>query len=441
MKFFKFELIIAWIFLFAGIASATESEIVFTVGGDKEKGKAMASSAGGKWGKSLSKGFKNAAKAINAAKGAKVIACIKVAAGEYDGDFGSGAYILPEIKNPKAILIIEGGYSPDFVKRDPFLSPTKLVTTKDRSAPLLKFRASTPHNQDELAALIINGLVMDVGNSNAYDAKTNSLLKGKSCSHPIISFGYFKTNLLELTNCVFVNAANRAFETLIRPASDDCEIKLCNCIFLNCLIPVKLDTARYRHKPSKIIVDHCSFLLNWGFNPDPNTGNPCALEIGPKDAAKKIMITNNLFFCNFGGAILALNKQMPALTINNNNFVGNGLLHGLSASDAVAMVVEAGGKKQAIDVDTIEELDAVEEAENNVSIPPDIALFLGEVKPIDNTAIKTNEGWENQVRRILGMNLQGAKVDIKDFAPKKTFDTVGLLLPKEEKAKPYGAVR
>ena len=91
-----------------------------------------------------------------------------------------------------------------------------------------------------------------------------------------------------------------------------------------------------------------------------STGNPCALEIGNKHEAEKITITNNLFYANFGGAILALSKTTPPMVIKNNNFVGNGLLHQLAAPDAVAMVVEAGGKKQPIDVETIEEVDFVE---------------------------------------------------------------------------------
>ena len=191
-----------------------------------------------------------------------------------------------------------------------------------------------------------------------------------SCTHPFFKFQYFETSLLQFRNCVFMNSPHRMMEPLIRAASDEAEIRYDNCIFLNNLIPLKLDSARFRHKPARIVVNRCSFLLNWALNPDPNTSNPAALEIGPADAAHEIQISNNLFYANFGGAILALNLKMPPLVVNNNNFIGNGLLHGQPYTDAVAMIVAAGGRKQPLDVDDIEDVPHVDEAEGNVSLDP-----------------------------------------------------------------------
>lgn len=423
------------LFLALLATAATAQETIITVGGDKAAGKAL-----GKWAKNPTKGFKFASKAINE-KGERTVV-LKIAAGSYNGDLGSGVFVLPRFQNEKVTFRIEGGYSADFTKRDPFGTPTRFETVDDRHAPLVKFHISRPTRtyQDKLASLTIDGIVFDVTKSNRYDSKTNTLLKGSSSTHVVIQFGYLETDLLDFRNCIVLNSPHRAFETLIRAASNDAVIRLYNNVFLNCVIPVKADSARYRNKVKKIEIDQNSFMLNWAFNPDPNTSNPAALELGPKDACKEMHITNNLFYSNFGGAIMALHKKLPDLTVTNNNFVGNGTLHGQTNADAVAMIVEAGGKKQPINIETIEDVDAVEDADGNVSIAPGIPLALGKVKMVDANAVKVDEtSWENQARSILGLNLRGGKADIKNYAPKKEYDPKNPPLPTVEKAKRYGA--
>lgn len=417
----------------ADAGASVGEEVIITVGGDKEAGKAL-----GKWAKSPTKGFKRASKAI-AEKGPRTV-IVKIAAGKYRGDLGSGVYKMPRFQNPEAVLRIEGGYSADFKTRDPFGTPTHLACDKDRSAPLIKFWLSRPHAkmQDELEALVLDGLFLDVTASNRYDAKTNMLLKGSSCTQVVMHFGYLKTNLLLIKNNIVLNSPHRAFETLIRAKSSDAEIRLSNNYFVNCVIPVKLDSARGKHMPKRIVFDHNSVLLGWAYNPDPNTSNPCAIELGPRYASKELHITNNLFYANFGGAILALHKQLPELYVNGNNFVGNGMLHGQTASDAVAMIAEAGGRKQPIDIATIEDMDAVEEAEDNVSIAPGIPMALEKVQVVDASKVKVEDNWENQARSILGLELRGGKVDVKNYAPKKQYDPKHPPLPQVEKAKRYG---
>lgn len=418
-------------------AAQNGEQVVITVGGDKEAGKALGKALG-KWAKSPTKGFKRAAKAI-AEKGARTVV-IKIAAGKYKGDLGSGVYQMPRFQNPEAKLRIEGGYSADFTARDPFRTPTHFACDKDRSAPLIKFWLSRPHAkmQDELEALVIDGLFLDVTKSNRYDSKNNMLLTGSSCTQVVVHFGYLKTNLLEVKNNIVLNSPHRAFETIIRAKSKDAEIRVANNYFINCVIPVKLDSARGPMMPKRIVFDHNSVLLNWAYNPDPNTSNPCAIELGPQYACKEMHITNNLFYANFGGAILALHKKLPELYVNGNNFVGNGMLHGQSAADAVAMIAEAGGRKQPLDVATIEDLDAVEEAEGNVSIAPGIPMALDKVQVVDASTVKVEDNWENQARSILGLNLRGGKVDVGNYAPKKEYDAKQPPLPQVDTAKRYG---
>ena len=105
----------------APATNATLDEVVFTVGGDKEAGKALAEAHGGKWAKSPSKAFKWASEAL--AEGGSKTVTVRLAAGEYDGDLGSGANILPSFNNPEADLVLQGGWSADFTTRDPFGRP------------------------------------------------------------------------------------------------------------------------------------------------------------------------------------------------------------------------------------------------------------------------------------------------------------------------------
>ncbi|RME30553.1 MAG: hypothetical protein D6806_00090 [Deltaproteobacteria bacterium] len=413
--------------VFFGAQQLMADTLIF-VGGNKAAGKAAAEKAGGKWVKSLTKAFKKAAKV----KQGRIE--LRLAEGKYKGDLGSGAYKLPKFDALGATLVISGGWYQDFTKRDPFGHPSWIVTDQMRSAPLWTFERNS-----KLGGLIIDGLVWDSAASNKYDAKTNSLLIGKSCTHPFLKLNYLETDLLSFRNSVFMNSANRVVETLIRAHTPKARIEFKNCIFFNNRIPLKLDSARFRNKPAEILVDHCSFLLNWPYNPDPGTGNRGAIELGPSDAAKVVRITNNLFWANIGGAIQAAFTKLPALYINNNDFIGNGLLHGKTEPGAVAMIVTAGGRMQDIDLGTIEDVDAVEEAEGNVSIDPALGISIGNPKMVDASKVKVEKSWENSVRSILGMNLQGGRVAIKDYAPRKEYSPANPPFPKNPKAAKYGA--
>ena len=418
--------------LFICFMGANGAESSFYVSKDKESGKAAAEKTKGKWTKSLTKAFALAAREINEKKELSIT--IKVAEGDYNGDLGSGAYQLPLYDNPKGSIKLLGGFNNDFTVRKPFHTPTKIITIKERSATMLAFT-----KKSKLKSFVMDGILMDAQNSNNYDQKSNTLLKRGSSTWGYVAFAYLEVDQLAFNNCVFMNAPHGVMAPLIRAATADATVLYYNCIFLNNVIPMKLEAAGFRNTPKNITVDHCSFLLNWAYNPDPNTGNPAALEIGNKYGAKEIILTNNLFYANFGGAIMALSKFPPPMTVNNNNFVGNGLLHGQKEADAVAMIVSAGGRKQPIDVETIEDLTFIDEAEDNVSIAPGIPLSLGKVKPIDINEVKVKKGWENEARSILGMNLQGTSVKVNDYAPKKEYDPKKPPFASSDQSKKYGA--
>ena len=120
------------------------TEVSFYVSKDKTAGKAAAAKGGGKWLKNLSKAFAKAANTLNEGKEVSVV--IKVTAGDYKGDLGSGAYQMPLYDNPKGTLTILGGFNADFSVRKPFHTPSKIVTIKQRSSTLLSFTKKSKRN-------------------------------------------------------------------------------------------------------------------------------------------------------------------------------------------------------------------------------------------------------------------------------------------------------
>ncbi len=406
------------------IGPAAANETVIYVGGDKAK------AAGGKWVKDLTRGFAAAAEAVNQ-PGARTVV-VRVAAGDYTGDLGSGAYDLPLLNNPEGTLRVVGGWDAGFAARDPFGTPSRVVSPEGRSQPMWDL----PKNC-KLKGFVLDGMHFDAVGGNKY--RDRALLVGQSCTFKLINWNMLETDLLQVESCTFLNSADRVMETLIRAATPQAEIRFRNNMFVNCRIPLKLDTARFRNKPAKIVVDRCSFILSWGYNPDPDSSNPAALELGPSDACGRFEVTNNLFYANFGGAILALNLKNSPMVISGNNFVGNGLLHGKAEPDAVAIIVAAGGKKQPLPLAKLEDVPFVEEAEGNVSVAPGIALSIGDVKPVDKDQVKASRGWQNDVNRILGRPLQGGTVKIGEYAPPQAWDPANPPFPAEDAAKRHGA--
>ncbi|MBI3724624.1 hypothetical protein HY251_11810 [bacterium] len=403
---------------------AFAGDVVITVGGDQAKGAAAAAPSGGKWAPTLNKGLELAAAELEGNAEAGVV--VRIATGSHDGD-GKGSYQLPAINNVKASLRIEGGYKEDFSRRDPFKTPTRIVTIVKRTAPLLTVHSGLGANTDKMRSLTIDGVVFDVGNSNIYD-NHGSLLQKISAPYAIIDFNSVVLESLVVQNCVFANAPQGAFQTLVRPLTDAMEIRIRNSIFLNCVVPLRLDVVRaegvvMKTNVQRISVDHCS----------------AAVEIGHREAAKEFVITNNVFYASFGGAILCPHKQNPKLTIKDNLFAGNGFYSATTEMGAAAMLVDGGDHREAIGADKIPEVKNVQDGEGNVTITPGIPIALTELKPFDATKVKAEKSWDDEVKRLLGTNMKDGIIKVRDFAPRKEFDPANPPLPTRPTAKRYGA--
>jgi hypothetical protein len=383
----------------------------------------------------FSKALVVAGEVINA--GGAMTVTIRLAEGRYEGDMDGGNYVLPAFSNPQAKFVVEGGYDGTFAKRDPWSNPTVFGTNPGRGGAYWVVGRNT-----KTASLTVDGIVWDMAGSNKYDAKSNSLKKSGSSTDKYIKFNYWELQDLAFRNNVFMNSSHRVTETLIRAANDNATITYENNVFLNNVIPIKLESARFRHKPKTILVKRNSFLLNWSFNPDPTTGNPGTLDVGPRDAADTVLIDSNLFYGNFGGAIQIAPDNAPKVSITNNNFMGNGLLHGNSdAEGSVVISVRNSGLNPLHGIDYIEDITDMTNGDGtgNVSVNPGLGIGLAtNTRTVDASKVEVADNWDNAVRRILGMNVDGGTVAISDYAPMQSWNA-DALFPTQADAAAYGA--
>lgn len=362
---------------------------------------------------------------------------IKVAAGTYEGKGRTGQWSFPEVKNPEAKLRILGGYDDKFSHRAPFSQPSVLLANEGRSAPLLSFEG----RNHALAELYLSGFVFDVAPGNKYDAKTNSLLRGASCTFPILKFGYLETERLVVADNVFMNAAQRGVEPLIRAASPSAEVVVRNNFIMNNTLAWIVKSANGRNMPKRYHVHGNSFIMNWPYNPDPSTAQPAALEIGNKYTAAEVVIEENLFAHNVGGAIMPGydDNVGPKIAIRKNLFFGNGVLFGVKSTDTAAVVgkfnrAATHGTYSAEDIED----DFSWDLADNVSFDPKVPIALVEPGVVDPHAIKAKKTVMNDVRRLFGANVDGGRVEIKDFAPRLGLDLDALPFPQESRAQAYG---
>lgn len=366
---------------------------------------------------------------------------IKVAHGNYAGKGGKGGFGFSEMIAPDTTLRILGGYNDDFTKRAPFDTPSVI----DKAATAISF-AGKKH---ALKELVISGFVFNAAAGNAYDAKTNSLLKGKSAEVRCITLGYLTTERLEIADNVFLNSSLKAMAPLIRAKDANAEVIVRNNFILNNVLAWEADSARYHQIPKRYVIEGNSFILNWPFNPDPTTGNPAALQLAGKYATKKFVIKGNLFAHNVGGAIFSTNtsdKNPPPIEIEGNLFFHNGALFGEPEPGAAVMVAKFGGFKSrdipwnTIDLETLED-DYEWDSEDNVALDPKITIPKLDMLFADSNKVGAANTKANAVRGMLGQNKQGGTVAIKDFAPRWDLDLAAMPFPKEAKAKKYGVSR
>lgn len=361
---------------------------------------------------------------------------LKIAAGAYmaKGD-RPGQVQLDVGYKPNSRVLILGGYADDFKTRAPFTTPTIMP------GPL------AVEGQDHaIGELYISGLVIDMGDTNSYDGKSNSLLKGSSSSTSALTFGFLNTNKLTIADNVLMNASRFAASPLIRAKTKEAQVIVRNNFIMNNIQAWQADSGGWKNRPALYLFEGNSFLLNWPYNPDPTTGSAAAVEMKNKDFTGKVVIKDNLFAYNPGGALntwAVSEKNSPPTEIKNNLFFNNGTLFQETAPGAAAMVVKFGGFKSkefpwnVISMELLES-DYGWSSSGNQALDPELALTM--VKPgfASSAGVKAENTQINDIRGLLGMNKQGGKTVISNFAPRMGFDAATLPFPKNAKAAAFG---
>ena len=369
--------------------------------------------------------FKNLQKALDVAETG---ATIYVAEGNYYGLLNKGNIIITK---PVTIL---GGYNTDFTERDVLKYRTLVQPTPESNGTAsgqgtIQLRSiKAPDGKVEL-----NGLIMDRGNSIAYNARGDGKPEGVASAqmNPIGTAGKGGANLDEnvsttetamiyfdgyqgvinavnvvIKDCAFINCPNYGIVGMLNEGS----LTIDNCIFVN----VRMATLDVRGANAKKVIPitftNNTVLFVWsrlrdlgdmgyGYRMIPGTSNT---------------ISNNIFGCACFAALdrthVDGNKEREAMrkeTVTNNIFFLN------RQGD---LTIPGGGmflRVSANDFDDVEQLAKV--GGNRILTDP--AIFNGKInkaylqgfinlKSSSNMSVDYSSS-ANQFRSAFGMNIQG----------------------------------
>lgn len=397
---------------------------------------------------------------------------IRLAAGSYTGRGDTGMWTFPNVEAPGASLHITGGWDDAFETRAPFDTPTLLVSTGTRSAPVLRFEG----RDQAMAELVLSGLVFDTSPSNSYDDETASLMKSGSSTWGQLSFGYLETGRLVVADNVFMNAPEGVGGPQLRTPDEGLRIDISNNVFFNSVTPWVIPGGASEARPEEIAITGNSFVLNWPRNPDPTTSNPGALEIGNNYATEHVLIEGNLFAWNMGGAIFSQwdHDRSPPITIRGNLFWQNGLMYGASRPDDGAMVGKFNGAAVHSIYDALDLEDDFDwTAEDNDSFDPGFRLDVPQLQTIrygdayrgaDVATVEAADdlaGLSADEAAALGdltaqlsalgslsddasedsgtLEIVGPDNSVRNYAPRLPYDEVGIPMPSAPGADAYGA--
>ncbi len=369
--------------------------------------------------------FKNLQKALDVAeKGATIL----VAEGNYYGLLNKGNIIITK---PVTIM---GGYNTDFTQRDVLKyrtlvqpTPASNGTASGQGTIQLKSIVAPTEN------VVLDGLIMDRGNSIAYNARGDGKPEGVASAqmNPIGTAGIGGANLDEnvsttetamiyfdgyqgvinevnitIKNCAFINAPNFGIVGLLRGGS----LTIDNCIFVN----VRMATLDVRGGAAKTVVPitftNNTVLFVWsrmrdladmgyGYRMIPGTSNT---------------ISNNIFGCAVFAGLdrthIDSNKEREAL---RNEVVKNNIFFLNRQGD---LTIPGGGMFMRISANDFDDVEALDQVSGN-KVLTDPKLFEGKVnkaylagflglKSSSNMSVDYNST-ANQFRSALGMNVQG----------------------------------
>ncbi|MBQ7280353.1 MAG: DUF1565 domain-containing protein [Bacteroidales bacterium] len=394
--------------------------------------------------------FKNLQKALDVCEAG---ATIYVAEGNYYGLLNKGNIIITKP------VTIKGGYSSDFSQRDvlqyrSMVQPTPASNGSASGNGTIQIRSVVAPT----AKIIIDGLIMDRGNSIAYNAKGEGRPEGVASPqmNPIGTAGIGGANLdeqvsttetaliyfdgyqgvvnnvnVEVRNCAFINCPNYGIVGMLRGGS----LTVDNCIFVN----VRMATMDVNGADAKSVIPitftNNTVLFVWARQRDlGDMGYGYRMKPGTTNT-----ISNNIFGCATFAALdrthVDSNREREALrkdAVKGNIFFLN---------RQTDLTLPGGGmflRVSANDFDDVEQLDQV----SGNRILTDASVFNGKIdkaylagflglKVSSNMSVDYNSS-ANQFRSALGMNIQGSGTTTTTMFANR--------YPWEEALKLFGAV-
>ncbi len=369
--------------------------------------------------------FKNIQKAINVASSD---ATILVAEGNYTGLLNVG-YIV--VKQP---VTIKGGYSSDFSQRDVLKYKTTIRPNCEANGKMKgKGNIQISGIQAPNGKVVIDGLILDRGNSISYNKKGEGKPEGveSPMMNPIgvegiggealneraftqelamIYMGnangsYSNTNV-EIRNCAFINAPDYGILGNLKMGS----LLVDNCIFVNNRLASIEVRGGDANTMTQITVKNCTMLFNWSTKKDMSSmgygfrfqpGTSCTLQnniIGlscftglcrghidsnkAREAKRKDIVENNIFFLNKVGDL-----SIP----------GGGMMTNVGVGDFgdVEVLTKATGNKALTDPS------AFKGKINNAYLNGFLNVSYKETVNYDENSAA------NQFRSAMGLNKQG----------------------------------
>jgi len=290
-----------------------------------------------------------------------------------------------------------------------------------------------------LKELAISGLLMDAKPSNEYDARSNSLKISASQTYTLLGFNLLKVDRLTVADNIFINGSHGTVEPYIYPMSNETVVTFQNNFFINNRFPTSTKGRTYKGaKVKELNFVHNSFILNWPLNPDPTSSNVGVINLYTQDCCGQFTLEGNLFAFNPGGAMQQdhLWERMPNTRIRNNLFYMNAMLFEKDASDAGVIVGKFGLNPSYL----IADLEMLEDefdydVSGNVSMDPQLPLTFPDLLAVDSNDVSRQNSSMNDVRQLFGMNQQGGRVAIANYAPAVPYNRP---FPQNEGAKKFG---
>ncbi len=335
---------------------------------------------------------------------------VHIAGGTYTSKLGRGSDVIN-----KSVSIL-GGYSPDFSTRDPWGKYKTVFTgTNDYDKGLTTARLRINGNAN--APVVIDGIIIDNGPRNRYKTDKHYLILRKANpskgENPTPETPGIKVLMsgegtsVTIQNCVVINTAPTQGAIDVQIGKNSRALIKNNLIVNNTGEGIMAKTNWQGSTPENYatyIIENNTILFNWKHDAIASYGGNSLMM----DTRVNLTAKNNIFgFGDFGGVNNI--KKCQQLVLINNNFFGH---KKYDFFDTAPMSVADMG----------DYAEYVKKAQGNVSEPvtlplnKDWAALYASRKEISraevDAASSVSNSAENQVRSILGLNLQGSSVSL-----------------------------